>query len=271
MTRRPGGHLVVGKVVAEFGWELMSCGPLRRYVHKGRYSKVTVSTRPGREALYADFATYFKPHDIKCESEFMMGYVVVDGKRHALPLESPDMDGGAEWYEPQAYAGGSAEWFVYGEQRPEWAGVTVFHARNRPHCIERNWPIANWAALAKALREAGLANRVVCIGSPVAAMAVDGCEDARGLPLAEQMNILHSAAYAVGMSSGPMHLAQHCKCPVVVWCGGGPSERKDTQANYLRRWNVHGTVCRAEQYASWKPEVGKVASWCAALARKPGQ
>jgi len=233
----------------------MSCGPLRRYVHRGRYSRVTVSTRPGREALYADFATHFAPHDLKCESEFMMGYRVVDGKRIALPAEPPDMEDGAEWYEPRAYCGGSAEWFKYGAKVAKWSGVVAIHCRNRPHVPKRNWSLANWVALVEALRGAGLAERIVCIGTRAAALAVPGCEDARALPLARQMDVLHSAAYAVGPSSGPMHLGHHSGCPVAVWCGGDKGERGATRRNYTSAWNPFRVPCMTIGVPNWRPPV----------------
>jgi len=258
---RKGGHLVVGKVVAEFGWELMSIGPLRYYVHQHGFDKVTVCTRPGREALYADFATEFKPHDIQCESALMSGYKLVDGNRVDLPVERPRIPNADDWYRPQTYNGGRAEWRVYGEMRAERLGVTVFHARNRPHCPERNWPVKNWTALADNLRKASLAEKIVCIGTPEAAAMVPGCDDARSVSLAGQMDILHSAAYAVGVSSGPMHLAQHCKCPVVVWCGGGAGEQANTQRRYKEAWNPFLVPFIAVREGSWQPLVNDVVDW----------
>jgi len=267
-SARRGGHLVVGKIVAEFGHELMSIGPLRYYVRRKGFDKVTVCTRPGRDALYADFATHFEPHDIQCESSMMLGYEMVDGKQVNLPVERPVMLRGDEWYQPRGYIGGRVEWKTYGVMDAKWVGVVVFHARKRKHVVARNWGISKWTALADDLRSRGVAGRIVCVGSPDASQAVPGCEDARSLPLAQQMDVLHSASYAVGPSSGPMHLAQHCNCPVVVWCGGGQSERSETSGRYIKAWNVFGAPSHIEKYASWNPPVGNVVEWVTEFVRK---
>ena len=108
---------------------------------------------------------------------------------------------------------------------------------------------------------AGGVKRLICIGTPEHAQAVEGALDMRGAPLAEQMNALRSARCAIGPSSGPMHLASLCKCPHLVWCGGGKGERSTTARRYARDWNPHGTVARTFECGSWQPPFDTVLAY----------
>ena len=266
-----GGTLAFEPIVGELGHELMAAAVARAMSRN--YGQTLVWTRPGREILYADFAKV-AAHNIKCEGMMMSGYTNTDGgKRYTstsdlLPQLPPD----AVVRRMSEYSTGlRPEFRRYGTPSAAFAGVTVFHARNRAHVTMRNWPVKNWSALAEKLRKAGLADRVVCIGTPEAAAKVPGCEDARSFDLGAQMNIMASARWAIGPSSGPMHIAEHCGCPVVVWCGGAAHERAETQRRYRSTWNPFRVPCHAEQYASWRPAVGAVFNWCMAFMSELGR
>lgn len=256
--------LVIGPLLAEFGHELFVAAMAR---HRARmYGNALVCTRRGREAIWTDFAKVL-PHDMDCESSIV-------SPRNGLDVPQDRME-----YWRQMLCGAPfpvceylpgmrehAEFIVYGTETRKYAGVTVFHARSRDHVHARNWPTSRWQALADGLRKKGLADRIVCIGSPSASSVVPECEDLRGLPLAEQMNVLRSAKWAIGPSSGPMHLASLCRCPHVVWCGGAHSERMNTASRYRNHWNPHGTPVLAVPYATWRPTASAVLTWADALA-----
>ena len=259
------GVLQVGPVLAEFGWELSVAAMARKRAHG--YERVIVSTRPSRNALYADFATDFRPHDIECECAFVWPCrdAVVDYSRIGALIVK-----GAELmpitiYNP--FLPDQREYVGYGKFDQQYEGVIVLHARNRKHIPARNWPAHKWAWVVDELRKAGVTERFVCIGHPGSAFAIPGCDDLRGIDLAEQMNVLRSAKAAMGASSGPMHLASLCGsldaggCPHMVWCGGEPSESSSTIKYYEKLWNPFGTKVLAYARPDWNPEKEMVLAW----------
>lgn len=248
-----------GPYAGEFGWELMWAGILRKETRGAR--RIVVCSRPGTEALYDDFATEFLPHDIKCEGNFVWpaegSGVTAETMERFVPTDVefiiPPLT-----YGPPRVCG---EFRRYGTPRAEYAGSIVIHARNRPYIKQRNWPLENWNRVARWLFERAGVKRIVCVGTPAAAVMVEGALDLRGAPLREQMDAMASARLAIGASSGPMHLAQHCGCPVVVWCGGGPSEQAETQSRYLTKWNPWKAPASAHRVGGWHPPVPSVAEW----------
>ena len=170
---------------------------------------------------------------------------------------------------PRVYESQPAIFYRYGDPLPDFRGCVVLHARTRDHCRERNWRLAWWHMLARWLFGKGV-ERLVCIGSPTAAQVVEGACDMRAAGLQTQMDILASAWFAVGMSSGPMHLASLCGCPHVVWCGGAQGEWAATKKRYEHTWNPFDTAVSANAYNSWQPEPGTVESWVSAFMEKLG-
>ena len=207
MSARP---LFAGPYFGEFGHEVLGTGLLRA---KARgYSKVIVCSRPARAALYADIATEFRTHDIKCigmceratratmpSQAKIDSYVEPDCDRFPVP------DCGNPATEALILQEGI--YHRLGTVQDKWREVAVIHARNRPHAPERNWPLSWWHRLARWIRRSGAASRVVCVGTRDHARLVEGCCDMRGSDLSAQMDIAASAAFVVGPSSGWMHLA----------------------------------------------------------------
>jgi len=253
----------MGPWIGEFGHEVMFAGMARATAQA--YRSVMVCSRPGSAALYADFATKFVPHDIICEG-------MCAGSTAATRVSPKEM---ARWVPSAAdhFPGleyrsrRPARWHRYGRIRKGCEGAVVIHARQRPHVNMRNWSQRNWNKLARLIFKEGIAKRIICIGTREHALMVEGAVDARHHPLAVQMDILASAKLAVGPSSGPMHLASYCGCPHLVWCGGGPQERRCTRARYLREWNllVPKTPVHAHEYASWQPTLETVWAWLQAF------
>ncbi len=242
-----------GPWYGEFGHEIMWCGRCREQAQG--YRKVVVCSRQTSAALYADFAHKFIPHDIDCvgmctgstmgtapSQRNIMRFLPSDGKTKVIrPL-------------PYRYNKEPSKYVRYGHRKAEWEGCIVFGARGRNHVSMRNWPVENWHRLARVLLETGRARRIVCIGTKDQSLLAEGACDMRGADLVDQMDVLTSAKGAVGPSSGTMHLASMCGCPHMVWCGGGPIERRETRARYERDWNPLGTYTHAYEYASWQPE-----------------
>lgn len=251
--------LFAGPYFGEFGHEVMGTGLLRP--HAKHFERVIVCSRPARAALYEDIATEFRPHDIQCEGmgaratdetmpseETVLSYVEPECARFPMP------NCGSERTEAEII--GLGHYHRLGTVTPEWDGVAVFHARNRPHQTERNWPTASWEALANWICAHGIAKRVICVGTREQARLVPGCFDARRAGLKTQMDIGASALFAVGPSSGWMHLASLCGCPHMTWVGG--KEHTYVKRRYIDRWNPLRTRVRVINEPTWQPAFATV-------------
>ena len=249
--------LFVGPYYGEFGHELGFAGMAR--AESRPYETVIACSHPGSAALYADFADEFIPHGIRCQSVIADATAATRPSRAEVESLITPCD---RRFLPREYHGrGKAEWRKYGRQGKRRRGVVVVHARKRPHVPERNWPARCWNRLARHLFRAGVAERIVCVGTREHAIMAEGAVDMRGAPLAEQMDACAAAEFGIGPSSGPMHLMEHCGTPVLVWCGGGESERKRTQRRYISEWNPFGVLAHAHLHASWQPSVDTVLGW----------
>ncbi len=251
--------LFAGPYYGEFGHEVLGTGLLRAFAPD--YGKIIVCTRPAREALYADIATEFRPHDIQCigqgnhataetepKPEKVLSYVEQGCDRFTMP------DCGHPDTEAQILTMG---WYhKLGKKQAKWDGVIAFHARNRSHQTERNWPMEYWKRLAWWVVKYGIAKRVVCVGTREQARRIGSCEDMRGSPLATQMDIAASAVCAVGPSSGWMHLASLCGCPHLTWVGSEAAGY--VMRRYLSRWNPLKTRVSVLPRGTWQPEFDTV-------------
>lgn len=246
-----------GPWYGEFGHAIMWAAMCRAQAAGKR--RVIVCARPNEKALFADFATSFIPHDIVCEGMCAGATPRTEPAPERINAYCPT---GVKRSPAQAFFGRSpARYHKYGTPKPEYDRAIVLHARHRAHVSMRNWGADRWNRLARWLLDRVKIPRLICIGSKEAALAVEGALDMRGADLAEQMNVLASARCCIGPSSGPMHLAQHSGCPVLVWCGGGPSERREVRLRYASTWNPFQTFAHAYEYASWQPTYETVHAW----------
>lgn len=264
--------LFAGPYFGEFGHEVMGTGLLRAHVDNNEFARVIVCSRPECAVLYSGIATEFRPHAIKCDarggaatSETMppeqevLSYIEPGCERFPMP------DCGEVYTEAKIVRLG--HYIRLGTRRPEWAGVTVFHARNRSYRPDRNWPEADWKALAKWVLGRGIASRIVCVGTREGAAPVDGCIDMRGSPLEVQMDIAASAHCTIGPSSGWMHLASLCGCPHLTWVGG--KEHVYVRRRYVDRWNPLRTRVAVIPERTWQPSFETVSAAIASFLGVP--
>jgi len=246
--------LFAGPYFGEFGHEVMGTGLLR--AHARHFGHVIVCSRPSCEALYEDIATEFRPHNIQCvpmsdratnetmpSEEEVLSYVEPGCDHFPMP------NCGSALVEEKVIRLG--HYHRLGTPRDEWKGVAVFHARSRPHAVERNWSQRNWGRLARWVFRNGIAERIVSVGTRDGAILVEGCCDMRGSGLATQMDVAASAAVAVGPSSGWMHLASLCGCPHFTWVGG--KEHIYVKRRYIDRWNPLRTRVAVLDEGTWQP------------------
>ena len=71
----------------------------------------------------------------------------------------------------------------------------------------------------------------MCVGHPEYAYCAKGCADHRSIDLRQTVAAICSAHLAAGENSGPMHLANLCGKPTVLWA------HDQWRIDYSLRWN----------------------------------
>ena len=251
--------LFAGPYFGEFGHEVMGTGLLRP--HARHFERVIVCSRPACAPLYEDIATEFRPHSIQCVPMANRSTGATMPTEETIQSHTPQgceyfpvPNCGDQYTEPKIIKLG--HYHQLGTVRSEWRGVGVVHARNRAHEPGRNWPQKQWAQLVEWILGKGIVQRLVCVGTVDAALMVEGCMDMRGCDLKTQMDIGASATFAVGPSSGWMHLASLCGCPHMTWVGG--KEHVYVKRRYIDRWNPLRTRVRVINERTWQPEFATV-------------
>lgn len=260
-----------GPFIGEFGYELFDWQAYLRTISK-QFDRMIISSRPGHEALYADFCYEFRPYYATTPAcigrknfrEALPDKVARDVFADLVDPRIPKLNGG------QAFVNIKPTFIKYGTSTPGTGYDVVFHARAikieektrlglSPHMRglkeARNWAPASWYTLAHLLP--GL--RICSIGAVDSALAIPGTDDLRGMSLAKLVNILASSKVTVGPSSGAMHLATLCGCPQVVWFNqdqaAGPAQ---LMKRYKTDWNPFNTYVEAIP-DTWQPTPERVA------------
>lgn len=258
--------MIVAPFLGEFGWEVALWVPWLR--QQRRYSvDFVVLCKNGHEGLYKDFATEVVPYTppklsyVDCQHAWVGGvklrpeaYAKVchgHGKVTKKSVLTP-YDLSYTWTAgcPKPRSANHKRLGKANNTEPGKSKMLAIHAREcgdkQP---DRNWSFNKWATL---VGELNTRFQVASIGQVGQAMHLPGTENMRGMPLAKLCDLLASCRYAIGPSSGPLHLANHCGTPVIWWSGN----EKD-QERYAKVWNPWGSLnlCAAE---TWDPDVDEV-------------
>jgi hypothetical protein len=236
----PRRILVAGPYIGEFGHELMEWQAWVR-AQVGRYREVHVITFPGRDALYPGCRVHV--HDIPLEKA---------GYRYGRfsPSELTTMaqvrakEWGLEHYDiltPQHLCTRYHQRYILPSKfellrTPPLQGRyrdIAFHFRwvnkDGPDLM-RNYPQELCDRVVVACRERGYS--LCCVGHPRYSYCPEGVEDLRSEDLQASITAISSAHLLAGELSGPMHLAQLCGVPILIWADG--QWRLDT----CEYWNV---------------------------------
>ena len=127
----------------------------------------------------------------------------------------------------------------------------VLHCRGIGKCHERNMTQAKWDELVRLLNAECV--EPVIVGSNEDYLPVGKVTDLRGASLDDTISFMRTARVVVGASSGPMHLAQACEAPIIVWSGNA----KKDKPRYKDVWNHFGSPTRFVA-STWQPGVGKI-------------
>lgn len=260
-----GKKIIAGPWFGEFGWELMRWqGIFRNLAHKG-YEIVMVS-RPGHEALYEDYIEDFIGIEAPPGGE-ADGWRI-NGQVPSLGRGLLDRYPGYTYMDPTTCMkigvdplGPGQRFIRYGEKIESDYHYILVHPRSTPKggTEIRNWSKCNWEELTERL-VMDHTKEVHVIGSKDGAFGLEHCEDYRGLPLSDLVNIIANADLVIGPSSGPMHLASLCGTPHLLWtddkfwgsCNGTNRERYETN------WNPLGTKVIVLDHCDWNPTVEEV-------------
>ena len=94
----------------------------------------------------------------------------------------------------------------------------------------RNYPLELCDRVVELCRKQDLS--FFCVGHPRYSYCPDGVEDRRSEDLATSVAAICSARLLAGELSGPMHLAQLCGTPILIWAPG------QWRIDGCNRWNV---------------------------------
>jgi len=235
----PAKNLIAGPFAGEFGYELMQW---QGYIRARRkcYDATHLITYPGREYLYEGCTVSF--HDIRLEKAgYSYGLIspaesILLARKQAAALGWKSYD----IFIPALLCTQYHKRFLWKQdfrllEEPPLDGRVhdvAFHfraVRKDGPDLSKNYPPAFADELAHRCLEAGLS--VICIGHPDYAYCASGCEDRRRVDLQESVAAIHSARLVAGENSGPMHLANLCGKPTVLWAND------QWRIDYSLRWN----------------------------------
>lgn len=237
---RPRRNLVAGPFGGEFGWELMQW---QSYVRARRphYQEVHVLTYPGRDPLYEGCTLHY--HDIALERagfgygrlHFTEARRLAQGLAEQIGLKDYDI------LEPSVLCTryhkrvlGPPNFRVFQEPplRPEPLDI-AFHFRavtkQGPDQENKNYLPELADQLYAECVKRGIS--ACCIGHPQYSHCPAGCLDFRSLDLRQTLAAISTVRAVAGENSGPMHLANLCGKPTVVWA------KDQWRIDYSLRWN----------------------------------
>ena len=239
-------HLVAGPWIGEFGWEIFAWQGYIRALSR-KFDKTTVICNSGAEHFYSDFSeqiinfdTSFGPRD----SFYQQGADVTRLSKRVFMENKNKISGNVSLFPPRRIGfppmtsyeevvdfgshSVAPEYIQFGKETHKKYDY-IFHIRDRKDIRPQdNWSIERWKTLKSLLPRN---SRIACIGKSKASSIIEGVDDLRDIPLKELCDILATASFVFGPSSGPMHLSSICGTPHIVW--SIPSNRE----RYVKNWN----------------------------------
>lgn len=237
----PRRVLVAGPYVGEFGHELMEWQAWVRALLPN-YEEVHVLAYPGRGFLYP--GCHVHAHGISLEKagykhgrygpEFLDA--IAKEKAAELGLKDYDLLGIRQVctrLHRRLILPPRFEPLCPDENGCHPLHDVAFHfrqvAKEGPDTL-RNYPRELCDQLASLCTEAGY--RTCCIGHPTYSYCPEGVKDLRNEDLESSVRTICRSRILVGELSGPSHLAQLCRTPILIWA---PDQWRIDNCN---RWNV---------------------------------
>ncbi len=273
MSGTGGRLLIVDR--GEFGWTLCALLPRARVIAQ-HYRDVLVVTPAGREWLWRGCAhSIHSANAIAGSQEFLSGRfeqrddmrvgnmavgrrvwpsqgeaaAIVRDERAGFrePLFAPSLE--KQWGDlvPNPYRAAELARQACPGGAPQVCVAVRPPKLLRGQTLEcKSWPAESLQELAYGLLSAG--QRVAIVGGPdnlapaLSALSGMGLTDLRGAPLETLCAVLAAARVTVGPSSGPLHLSQLCRTPIVTWYGIDAA-RPGSRNRYYGSWNPYRVPC----------------------------
>jgi hypothetical protein len=236
----PRRNLLAGPFVGEFGYEIMQWQAHIR-ARRGFYKEVHVLTYPGRDYLYEGCRVHY--HDVVLkQAGYAYGRLnriqarqMAQAKAAEIGLQDYDIfEAGllCTRYHKQVF--GQPDFKLFQEPPKSATPLDVaFHFRavqkTGPDQENKNYDPALADELVRQCSNRGIST--CCIGHPDYAYCPPGCADYRSVDLSQTVAGICSARLVAGENSGPMHLANICGRPTVLWA------QHQWRIDYSLRWN----------------------------------
>jgi hypothetical protein len=256
----PRRILLAGPYMGEFGHELMEWQAWVR-AQVPRYWEVHVITFPGREALYPGCQVH--THDVPLEKagyrhgRFTPSELKSMAKAKAEELGLKDYDILTALHLCTRYHQRFILPAKFDLLRKDPLGGryrdVAFHFRwvkKEGPDQTRNYPLELCDRVAARSQKRGYS--VCCVGHPRYSYCPPGVEDLRSEELEASITAISSARLLAGELSGPMHLAQLCGVPILIWADG------QWRLDNCERWNVFHVPTFIVANDTHRPEVERV-------------
>ena len=237
---RPRRNLLAGPFAGEFGYELMQWQVFVR-ARRRHYREVHVLTYPGRDYLYEGCQVHHHAISLH-QAGFMYGRIVRPQARKIAATRAAEIGlKDYDLFEPSLLCTqyhkrvfGPQDFRLF-EEPP--LGPTIADVAFHFRAVRKEGPDQENKNYSPALADQLVANclargiSVSCIGHPEYAYCPIGCPDHRSLDLRRTVAAISSARAVAGENSGPMHLANLCGKPTILWA------QDQWRIDYSLRWN----------------------------------
>lgn len=236
--------LFVSVYPGELGWELINYAPHICYlVCRKKYKQVHIMVREGRQAIYP-MGTHFYP--INLDSSKSMGNngprvkdsgIPAELSKHFSVDEVKTPSGGCKYIKKRKYIKYKATDAALYKWRHIPKNSVVLCIRGRRFGNHKNWENTNWSQLCQLLLKMNFTPVITGTKESVVFDPPAGCLDLWGSTTIDDLiAVMQKSLFAIGQSTGPMHLASLSGVPHAVW--GTPR----IQDRYLNTWNPHKTL-----------------------------
>jgi hypothetical protein len=256
----PKRNLFAGPYAGEFGYELMQWQGFVR-ARRARYEQIHVLTYPGREYLYEGCLIHH--HDIDLtQAGYWYGRLSPETSRRMAQAKAAKI--GLEDYDifdSSLLCTRYHKLFFWRQdfrllQEPPLSSKmydVIFHfraVRKEGPDQNKNYPPELADQVMRHCLERDLS--VACIGHPQYSYCPEGCEDYRSVDLRQTVAAISSGRAVAGENSGPMHLANLCGKPTIIWA------QDQWRINYSLRWNPFRVPIYVAENATCQPAPERV-------------
>jgi hypothetical protein len=256
----PARNLLAGPFAGEFGYELMQWQGFVR-ARRPLYEEVHVLTYPGRDYLYEGCQVHHHGIDLK-KAGYWYGRIspaearqMAVAKAAEIGLTDYDIFDTSLLCTKHHKRLFWRQEFRLLEEPPVNPSPydVVFHFRNvrkEGSDAQKNYAVALADELVQSCRAAGLT--AACIGHPDYSYCPADCPDHRSVDLRQTVAAISTGRLVVGENSGPMHLANLCGKPTVIWA------QHQWRVNYSLRWNPFQVPIYVAANDTCQPEPARV-------------